>query len=177
MGNPTFAANGSGRTPVNSDTVRVIPWSWNRKGLSYKPQIKPRFIRASANLLDEPRCRLALLSPRKDLLFQTETMRNSLTWTEFCSTFQIYLNLNLRAKLREWKLNCQKNSADPKGTQIAKYSTALKDISSPLIWTLWLASLHSMMNPSLNLNTMNFVRVLGGNVWDSEITPLRCGRV
>lgn len=180
VGNPAFAANGSGKTPVNCDTARVIPWSWsrswrNRKGLSYKPQIKPRFIKASANLLDEPRWRFALVSLRKDLLFQTETMGNSFTWTEFCSTFQMYLNLNLRAKLREWKLNCQKNSVNPKGTQIAKYSTALKDTSSSLIWALWLAPLHSRMDPRLNLNTMNFVGVRR-NVWECEITPLRSGR-
>ena len=86
-------------------------------------------------------------------------MGNSLTWIEYCSTFQIYLNLNLRAKLREWKLNCQKNSVNPKGAQMAKYSTSLKDVSSPLIWALWLAPLHSKMNPRLNLNTMNFVRL------------------
>lgn len=84
-------------------------------------------------------------------------MGNSLTWTELCSTFQIYLNLNLRAKLREWKFKCQKNSVNPKGTQIARYSTALKEFQAPLcglyglhlsiarwiqdslstLWTLW----------------------------------------
>lgn len=100
-------------------------------------------------------------SLRKDLLLQTETMGNSLTWTEFCSTFQIYLNLNLRVKLGERKLNCQKNSVDPKGTQIAKHSTALKDTSNALVWALWHAPLHSKMNPRLKLNTMNFVGIRG----------------
>lgn len=102
-------------------------------------------------------------------------MGNSLTWTEFHSTFQIYLNLNLRAKLREWKLDCQKkkNSVNPKGTQIAKYSTALKDISSPLIWASWLAPLHSKMNPRLKLYTMNSVGV-GENIWEWNNTSCIC---
>lgn len=156
MGSSDFSAYGCGKTRVNCDTVNFIPQSWNGswrngkgKGLSDKPQIKLRFIKSTAILLDEPRWRFVHLSPRKDLLFQTESMGNSHSWTEFCSTFQIYLNLNLRAKLGEWKLNCQKSVVNPKGARIAKYSTALKDISSPLIWALWPAPFCREMNPRL----------------------------